>query len=253
MNELNLRQGIEQAWTTFMTFIPKLLLALIIIVAGYFIAKVLCRALGMVLHKVGFDRLVDRGGIKRALERTQYDASSLLGRILFYCVLLMALQLAFGVFGPNPVSDILNRLVAYLPNVFVAVVIVIVASAVAKAVKDLLQATMAGLSYGRFVALAVSAFIVAVGGFTALSELNIAPAIVNGLFYAVLAIIAGSAIIAIGGGGIVPMRAQWDKALGRVERETQQFRSRVRTSAEASAGPLVGTASVPHNERSHSE
>src|SRR5512140_1583026 len=137
MDQLNLRQGVEQAWTTFMTFIPKLLLAVIVLVAGYFIAKLLSRGLIMVLHKTGFDRLVERGGIKRVLARTQYDASSLLGKILFYGVLLVALQFAFGVFGPNPVSDILNRLVAYLPNVFVAVVIVIVASGIAKAVKDI--------------------------------------------------------------------------------------------------------------------
>ena len=127
MNQLNLTQGVEQAWAAFMTFVPKLLLAIIIMVVGYFIAKLLSRVLTMVLHKLNFDRLVDRGGIKRALERSKYDPSSLLVRILFYCVLLVALQFAFCVFGSNPVSDILNRLVMYLPNVFAAVLIVIVA------------------------------------------------------------------------------------------------------------------------------
>ena len=182
-----------------------------------------------------FDRLVDRGGIRRALERSKYDPSSLLGRILFYCVLLVALQLAFGVFGSNPVSDILSLLVMYLPNVFAAVLIIIVAAAVGRAVRDILQAMMGGLSYGRFLATLVSAFIVAVGVFAALNELNIAPAIVNGLFYALLAIIAGSAIVAIGGGGIGPMRAQWEKAIGRIQRDAPQFRARQNTVASPQA------------------
>ena len=257
MDQLNLRQGVEQAWTTFMTFIPKLLLAIIVIVAGYMIAKLLSRGLIMVLHKIGFDRLVERGGIKRVLARTQYDASSLLGKILFYGVLLVALQMAFGVFGPNPVSDILNRLVAYLPNVFVALLIIIVAAAIAKAVKDILEATLAGLSYGRFLATVASVFVVAVGAFAALNELNIAPAIVNGLFYALLAIIAGSATIAIGGGGIIPMRERWERMLGHAEREARQFQPRAQTPASTVVQPTdgqpVAPAGVPRNQTSHSE
>src|SRR5262252_3050594 len=128
MNQFNFKQGAEQAWAVSMNFVPKLVLAIIVVVVGYFIAKLLCGALTMVLHKLNFDRLVDRGGIKRALERSKYDPSSLLGRILFYFVLLITLQFAFGVFGPNPISDILNRLVMYLPSVFAAVLIVIVAA-----------------------------------------------------------------------------------------------------------------------------
>ncbi|HWH68710.1 MAG TPA: hypothetical protein VNT26_04960, partial [Candidatus Sulfotelmatobacter sp.] len=126
------------------------------------------------------------------------------------------------------------------PNVFVAILIVIVAAAVAKAAKDILQAMLGALSYGRTLATAASAFIVAVGVFAALNELNIAPAIVNGLFYALLAIIAGSAIVAIGGGGIAPMRAQWDRVLGRVEHDAPQLHSRVGTttvSTPAEAAP----------------
>lgn len=250
MDQLNLRQGVEQAWTTFMTFIPKLLLAIVVLVAGYLIARLLSRGLIMILHKTGFDRLVERGGIQRVLARTQYDASSLLGKILFYGVLLVALQLAFGVFGPNPVSDILNRLVAYLPNIFVALLIVIVAAAIAKAAKDILQATLAGLSYGRFLATLASAFVVAVGGFAALNELNIAPAIVNGLFYALLVIIAGSATIAIGGGGIIPMRERWERVLGHAEREARQFQPRARTPASTLVQPA---GPIPHAESSLSE
>lgn len=216
-----------------MTFVPKLLLAIVIIVAGYFIAKLLCRLLNSVLERVGFDRLVERGGVKRVLARTKYDASGLLAKLLFYTVMLFVLQLAFGIFGPNPISAMLTAVIAFLPNLFAAVLIVIVAAAIAAAVKDILQATLAGLSYGRLVANVVAAIIVSTGIFAALNQINIAPAIVNGLFYALLAIIAGSAIVAIGGGGIVPMRAQWEKALGRIEREGPLLRHRAEKMPEA--------------------
>ncbi len=226
MNRANLTQGVEQAWASFMLFLPKLLLAIIIVVAGYFIAKLLCRGLGLLLNKAGFDRLVERGGVKRVLSRTPYDASTFLAKVLFYAVFLIALQLAFGVFGPNPISDILSRIVGYLPNVFVAVLMIIVAAAIGRAVQDILRATLAGLSYGALLATVASALIIGVGFFAALNELRIAPAIVNGLFYAILAIIAGSAIVAIGGGGIIPMRGVWERTISRVERERPALQDR---------------------------
>lgn len=222
-----------------MTFAPKLLLAIVILIVGYFIAKLLARALDRLLERVGFDRLVERGGIGRALARTKYDASDLLGKLLFYTVMLFVLQFAFGIFGPNPISNLLTAVIAFLPHLFVAVLIVIVAFAVAAGVKDILQATLAGLSYGTMVANLAAAFIVATGIFAALNQIRIAPAIVNGLFYALLAVIAGSAIIAIGGGGIAPMRQKWEQALGRIEQEPPQLRERLRhmpTRAEERAG-----------------
>jgi hypothetical protein len=227
MNRIDLSGGIETAWTNLVAFLPRLLLAIGILVIGYLIAKLLCRLLNGVLERLGFDRLVERGGVKRVLSRTKYDASDLLSQLLFYGVMLFVLQFAFGTFGPNPISDMLTRVIAFLPNLFVAVVIIVVAAAIASAVKDILQATLGGLAYGRVVATLAALAIVATGIFAALNQIKIAPAIVNGLFYALLAIVAGSAIVAIGGGGIAPMRAQWEKMLGRMEREAPRLRERL--------------------------
>lgn len=226
MNSVDLTPGVEQAWTNFITFLPKLAMAAIILVAGFFLARLCVRLLDRVLTRTGFDRLVERGGIKRALSRTQYHASHLLGKLVFYTILLFVLEFAFGVFGPNPVSDLLTRVIAFLPNLFVAVIIMVVASAIATAVKDIVQATLAGLSYGRLVANLAAAAIVATGIFASLNQIHIAPAIVNGLFYTLLAAVAGSAIVAIGGGGIIPMRSQWEKWLGRMEKEAPRWRER---------------------------
>lgn len=216
-----------------MLFVPKLLLATAVVVVGYFVAKLLCKVLDAILERVGFDRLVERGGIKRAMSRTNWDASDLLSKTVFYFVMLFALQLGFGVFGPNPVSDLLTRMVAYLPNIFVALVIVVVAGAIAAAVKQIIHAALGGLNYGRILATAAAVAIWAVGIFAALNQLEIAPQIVNGLFYAILAGAVGSLIVAVGGGGIVPMRKVWERAMDRVEQEAPKIKEAARQRMEA--------------------
>ena len=224
--------GLDRAWANTAEFIPKFIGFLVILFIGYIVAKAVAKIVNAVLERVGFDRAVERGGIKRALANSNYDASSLVGKVVFYTVFLLALQMAFGVFGTNPVSDLLTSVVAYLPKVFAAILIVVVASAIAAGVKEIVESSLGGLSYGRGLALAASATIVTIGLFAALSQLEIATPIVNGLFYAALAIIVGSAVIAIGGGGIVPMRTQWEKALSKIEQEGPQMRQQVQGSRQ---------------------
>jgi len=216
--------GLDRAWGNTAEFIPKFIGFLVILFIGYIIAKAIAKIVDAVLERAGFDRAVERGGIKQALARSNYDASTLVSKVVFYTVFLLALQMAFGVFGSNPISDLLTSVVAYLPKVFAAILIIVVAAAIAAGVKEIVEASLGGLSYGRALSLAASATIVAIGLFAALNQLQIATPIVNGLFYAALAIIVGSAVIAIGGGGIAPMRTQWEKALAKIEQEGPQMR-----------------------------
>jgi hypothetical protein len=156
------KQGVGDAWTNVATFLPKLVGFLLILIIGYFIAKLLARILNRILERVGFDRAVERGGIKRALEKSKYDASDILAKIVFYVGMLFVLQLAFGVFGPNPISDLIKGVIAYLPNVFVAVVIIVIGAAVAAAVKEIVEASLGGLSYGRTLAFAASSAVLVI-------------------------------------------------------------------------------------------
>ena len=96
----------------------------------------------------------------------------------------------------------------------------------------LVQASLGGLSYGRAIAVAASLAILTVGIFAALNQLMIAPAIVNGLFYAILAVVAGSAIVAIGGGGIVPMRGMWDRAFEHIESQSPKIATELHGAPE---------------------
>jgi hypothetical protein len=217
-------RGIEDAWSDVASFVPKLFGFLVILVIGYLIAKAIGKVANAALERVGFDRAVERGGVKKALEKSKYDASDLVGKVIFYALFLIVLQMAFGVFGTNPVSDLIEGVIAYLPKVIAAVLIIVVAAAIAAAAKEMIEASLGGLDYGRALAMGASVAILVVGVFAALNQLQIAPDIVNGLFYALLAIVAGSAIIAIGGGGIMPMRERWEKALAKYDEEAPKIR-----------------------------
>src|SRR5215211_1316697 len=81
--------GIEAAWSKVATFVPQFLAFLAILIIGYFVATALTRVLDAVLERVGFDALVERGGVRAALDRTEYDASDILSKLLFYALMLV--------------------------------------------------------------------------------------------------------------------------------------------------------------------
>ncbi len=224
--------GLGDAFSSVATFLPKLVGFLLILVIGYFVAKAVAKVLDKVLERIGFDRAVERGGVGKALAKSQYDASGILGRIVFYALFLFVLQLAFGVFGPNPISTLIASVIAYLPKLFVAIVIVVIGAAIAAAVKEIIEASLGGLSYGRTLAIVASAAILVITAFAALNQLEIAPEIVNGLFYAILAIVAGSAVVAVGGGGISTMQEYWQRAAHRTEQESSNVKEEAAGSQE---------------------
>ena len=229
--------GIENAWSNVITFVPKLLAALLILLVGYFVAKVVAGILNKVLERVGFDRVVERGGVRQVLARSKYDASDILAKLAFWTIMLLVLQLAFGVFGANPVSDLLRGLIAYLPNVFVAILILVIAAAIARAVTDLLSNLLGTVQGGQVLAKGAGVAILVFAIFAALDQLNIAPRIVTGLWYALLAAVVGSVIVAVGGGGIRTMQRYWERAAGSAETRGPELRDQVRASTSTSTDP----------------
>src|SRR3979409_2331867 len=139
-----MEDALKDMWSSVASFAPKLAAFLVILIVGLIVAKLIAKAVDKILERVGFDRAVERGGVKKALARSQYDASTIASKIVYYALLLFVLQLAFGVFGPNPISELIAGVIAFLPKLFVALVIVVVASAIAAAVRDLLSNTLSG-------------------------------------------------------------------------------------------------------------
>lgn len=222
-----MENALNELWVAVALYVPKIVMFLLILVIGWIVAKVLGKAADKILERVGFDRAVERGGVKRALAKSQYDASSIVGRLVYYTLILFVLQLAFGVFGPNPVSDLLTRVIAFLPSIVVAIVIVVLAAAIATAVRELIANTIGGLSYGKILANIAAAFILGLGIIAALNQVGIAASVTLPVLITVLATIGGILVVGVGGGLIKPMQARWESYLGTMESETQNIKAEV--------------------------
>ncbi|WP_082772646.1 hypothetical protein [Actinoplanes sp. TFC3] len=234
--------GVGDMLRSVLLFLPKALAFLVILLVGWLIAKAVRKLVDKVLERVGFDRLVERGGVKTALQRSKYDASDIVAKLAYYAILLFTLQLAFGIWGPNPISDLITGVVRWLPRAFVAIVIIVVASAIAKGVKDLITASLGGLSYGKILANIASVFTLGLGIIAALNQIGVATTVTTPILITVLAIIAGVLIVGVGGGAIKPMQTRWESWLNAAEREAGNLSGRSTGGYPVSSGSGAAVA-----------
>lgn len=219
--------ALQQSWNTLATFVPKFLAFLVVLIVGWLIVKAITRGLTMLLRRVGFERVLERAGIDRMLHNASFNGTDLLVKVVHYALLLMVLQAAFGVFGPNAVSSLLNSIVAFIPKAIVALVIVAITMAIANVVKDIILNTMGGLSYGRTVANVASAVIIFMGVIAALNQVGIATTVTTPLLVTILATVGGILIVGVGGGLITPMRSRWENWLSVAENESVNVRQQM--------------------------
>lgn len=198
--------------------LPKLVAFLIVLLVGWIIARVIRKALDKVLDKVGFNRFVRRFGMDRWTGDTR--PSELAAKLVFYAIMLIVLQLGFGLFGPNPISDMISSIIAWLPSLFVAVIIVVIAVAIGRSVADVIGNALSSQSYGRVLARIAQIAIIAIGAIAALNQIGVAVSVTTPILITVLATIGGVVVVGVGGGLIGPMRERWERILARAEAET---------------------------------
>ncbi|MCW3845332.1 hypothetical protein ONA70_35245 [Micromonospora yasonensis] len=248
----NFGNAVGDAFRSVMLFLPKAVAFVAILVVGWLIAKAVLKIVDKVLERVHFDRAVERGGIKNALARSRYDASDIVAKLVYYAVLLVTLQLAFGIWGPNPISDLIAGVVAWLPRAFVAIVIVVVAAAIAKAVKDIISSALGGLSYGRILANLASVFILGLGIIAALNQIGVATTVTTPVLIAVLATVGGILVVGVGGGLVRPMQSRWENWLARAEEESSTIATHAR-AYQAGRRDVEARLSEPANPYAEAE
>ena len=225
-----MKQAITSFLTTLAEFVPKLIAFLVILIVGLIIAKLIAKAIGKVLEKVGFDDAVEKGGVKKALEKSKFDASDIVGKLVYYALLLFVLQMAFGVFGPNPISALITSVITFLPSLVVAIIIIVVAAAIAAAVAALVEGTLGGLSYGKVLAGIASAFILFLGVIAALNQVGVATTVTTPVLIAILASLTGVIIVGVGGGLIKPMQTRWEGYLSKAEEEAPKIKEHAKNA-----------------------
>jgi len=219
-------------------FVPKLVVFLIVLFIGWIVAKAVAKFLGVVLQRVGFTKVLTKAGADQALGSAGIEPISLITKLAYYFIFLIALQLALSAFGPsNPVSEIVNDIVRWLPRALVAIVIVVIAAAVANAVKDILGDALGSVSYGSLLTKIVSGFIIALGVIAALNQIGIGLSVTLPVLIAVLGTIGGILVVGVGGGLIGPARVRWERWLGQLETESANARHAAPAAGAAGQAP----------------
>jgi hypothetical protein len=186
------------------------------------VARALAKGAELLLTRTGFPRLIERAGLGAALTRARVDLAGLVVRLVFYFVLLIALQLAFGVFGPaNAVSLLLNQIIGYLPRIAVAILLVVIAAAIARGARGVVTATLGGRLFAPVVGAVVYWFITGLGIIAALDQLGVASAVTLPVLITVLATVGGILVVGVGGGLVRPMQERWQRWLGALEDQTR--------------------------------
>ena len=209
-------------------FIPKLISFLVILLVGWIVASVVSKAVTFLLRKIGFDRLSERIGLSRLEQRMglRMDAAGVLGKVVYWFIFLIFLVPAVDALGLTTVSNILNQIIAYIPNVFVAIVVLFLGTLAATFVADLVRGATASTNMGNpnmYAAIARWA-IMGFVAIIALEQLQIAPALLNELFGAVVAAAALAFGLAFGLGG----RETAQRLLNRSENSVSAAASQVK-------------------------
>ncbi len=211
-------EALAQLWRTLATVAPKAALFAAILAVGWLVSRVIGRVVANLLLRAGFNRLIDKAHLNRALNGNY--GHELAGKLAFYAVLLVTFQLAFGVFGPNPISTLITSVIAFLPKLVVALALVVIATTIASKVRDLIVNTIGGLSYANLLATAAKVFVIALGVIAALNQVGVALTVTMPVLVAVLATAAGVVIVGAGGGLIKPAQERWERILDKAEAET---------------------------------
>lgn len=230
---VDLETPVRNGLSSFATFVPRFLGFLVILVIGYFIAKLVAKLVDKALEKAGFDRAIERGGIKKALASSSFDASDVVAKLVFFAVFIPFLSAAIGTLGVVALQQPLEQFIALIPKIIVAIVLVVIGAVVAGAVKTLIQNALGGLSYGKVLATVVSLIILLGFVKSALDQVGIATTVTGPLLYAILGTVAGVVIVGAGGGLIKPMQGRWESLLNKAELETQNAKAQVQNDSRA--------------------
>src|ERR671921_610964 len=181
-------QPLQNALSTFLSYIPQLIGALIILIVGYIVAKALQALVGRLLQAIGFDRWMERGGIKQFFDRAETNQTphSILGQLVFWFVFIIAITMAADALGIPQVSAVLAQLIAYIPNIIAAILILILAALLANFISGIVR----GATGSDLLASIARYAIIVYAVFAALTQLGIAVQLTANTFLIVLGAIA---------------------------------------------------------------
>lgn len=197
--------SITGALAVFMTAIPKIIAFVLILVIGWFIASLIGKAVAALLRTIKFNEIAQRAGIADFIKGmgVDTDASGFLASIVKWFIRLIALVVAFDALGLPAVSDFLRQVLLWIPNLVVALVVLVIGGLAAKAFSSLVKGTVekAGIGKPELLATIASVGVWAFAIIIAVNQLGIGVTLVNTLFMATVGALALAIGLAFGLGG----------------------------------------------------
>ncbi len=198
-------QALQNLWYGFLNFIPLLIGAIVIFVIGWFIALGVGKIVAEILKKLKFNQVFSKAGWERALEKAEIkvDVAGFIGAIVKWILVIVFLLAAVEILGLIEFADFLKNVLAYLPNVIVAVLIFVVTVIVVDIVEKIVRATVESIKvgYGQVVSAIVKWSIWIFALLAILHQLGIARPFMEVLFTGLVAMLVISLGIAFGLGG----------------------------------------------------
>ena len=189
-------------WTKVAGFIPNLFVALILVLLGFVVAKLLDTLLSKLLGKIGLDRLMAGTGLTKLLGRAgiQVPVSTLIGKIVYWFVLLIFLVSAAESLGLERVSATLDVLALYLPKVFGAALVLLAGVLLAQLVSGLVRgaAEGVGLDYAHGLGRIAQGLVIIISISVAIGQLEVKTDLLNNVIAIVLISVGLAAALALG-------------------------------------------------------
>ena len=203
------QDSIAASWTDVIErvigFIPELAAAAVILVVGWIVGILLDRFFDRVLRSVGLQDLFEKIRVENLIKKTGvgFDTTALIGRLVKWVILLIAFLAAADVLGLAQVAKFFEQILAYVPNVMVAVAVLIVAAVLANFLAEVVKGSLrAGrLGYANFLGEVVRWAIWIFAVLVALYQLGVAASLVATIFTGIVAMMAMAGGLAFGLGG----------------------------------------------------
>src|ERR687893_552608 len=191
-------ESLRNALDVFLSYIPQLIGAIVILIVGYFVARALQAVVSRVLKAVGFDNWMEKGGIKQFLDRaqTRETPATVLGKLVFWFVFIIVITMAADALGIRQVSQVLAQLIAYIPSIIAAIPILVLAALLA----NFLAGIVRGATGSELLSNIARYAIIIYAGFAAITELGVAVQLTAPTFLIILGAVALAGAIAFGFG-----------------------------------------------------
>lgn len=200
---MDITTSFKNALDSIIAFLPNLLGFVLLLIVGFIIAKVVSGVISTVLKKAGLDRQLHESDANKYVEKLLPGASPSkgIGRVVFWLIFIFFITSAIGALKIPAVTTFMNQVLAYLPNVIVAIVIFVAAALIAGAIAAAVVKVMGDTPTGKIVAAVVPAVVMVIAMFMILNQLKIAPEIVTIAFGATMGALALGLALAFGLGG----------------------------------------------------